>query len=215
MKPFDLKYYFRDDVNLNERTFDLFLIRANDREVIRDKQMAYTPSPMPENMSVERARVATIMLQHEIFKRVLSADYVGIGHIIDAYVAYCMNLVDPNVQRFYATINRDHEGKELAERADYWLQYALARDYSKPQHSSYRLMSIEVEGVWWEITAGLSAANPFSGECVIIANAKAQPHITENALKMRHLNTELTFSHDQFWMLDKETIAVAIEDARK
>lgn len=211
----ELKFYFRDDVNLQKRTFDLFLIRANDREVIRDHQMAYMPSPMPENMSIERARVATIMLQHEIFKRILQADYAGIGHIIDAYVAYCMNLVDPNIKRFYTTINRDHEGKELAERVDYWLQYALARDYSKPEHSSYRLMTIEADSVWWEITAGLSVSNPFSGECVIMASNRAKAPVIEGETKMRHLNTELTFTHPHFWMLDKETIATAIEDARK
>lgn len=215
MRPFDNKYYFRDDVNMNAATFDLFLIRSSDREVIRDKQMAYAPHPLPENMSIERARVATIMMQHEIFKRVLSKDYAGIGHIMDAYVTYCIQLVDDNVRRFYTAVNRDHVGKDVGERADYWLQYALARDFRKEGHSSYQLTSLEVNGEMWVVTAGLSASKPFTGECVLMASSGMKTYPREGAPIIRPLSTELTFAADHFWCVDKEIIAKAIEEACK
>lgn len=215
MTPFDAKYYFRDDVSIKDNTFDLFLIRSSDREVIRDKQMAYAPHPLPENMSMERARVATIMMQHEIFKRVLAKDFAGIGHIMDAYVNYCVQLVDDNVRRFYTAIVRDHADKEVADRADYWLQYALARDFSKAEHSSYHLTVLEVDGESWIVTAGLSASKPFTGKCIIMANTGMKTYPQENTMVIRPLSTELTFEADHFWYMDRETIANAIRGARK
>lgn len=215
MTPFNNKYYFRDDVNLNTATFDLFLIRSSDREVIRDKQMAYAPHPLPENMSIERARVATIMMQHEIFKRVLTKDYEGIGDIMDAYVTYCVQLVDDNVRRFYSAILRDHAGKDVGERADYWLQYALARDYGKAEHSSYRLATVEVGGESWIVTVGLSPSNPFTGECILMANNSMKQHPRDGVTLIRPLSTELTFAADHFWYMDKETIEKAIAGERK